>query len=99
MAEKLVGIVQTCAVETPEVEGGPEGLLLRPTHEWESDLVLRAPVRLLLPDGRSIHTKILGAEMSYFVPDGMPIAILVELQPEFDNNVPAGTLIYVGEVA
>ena len=99
MAEKLAGVVQTCTVETPKVEGGPEGLLLRPAREWDADLVSRAPVRLVLPDGRCIRTKILGTELRYFVPEGTPIAILVELQPELDNNVPAGTLIYVDEVA
>ena len=99
MSERLAGIVQTCTVERPKLEGGPEGLLLRPTREWESDLVSRAPVRLVLPNGRSIHTKILGAEISCVLPEGTPIAILIELQPELENNVPPGTLIYVGDVA
>jgi hypothetical protein len=98
MAEKLAGVVRACTVQLPSQNGLSGGLLLRPEREWDSQLVVRSAVRLELPGGRSLHTKIKGGELWRYLPDGSPAAILVELQPDVENEIPAGTLVYIDEV-
>jgi hypothetical protein len=99
MAEKLAGVVQTCEVLLPTEGIGPSGLSLRPAEEWDADMVIGSSVRLVLPSGETHRTKLRGGEMWRLLPEGMPVAILVEFLPEIDNEVPAVTLVFVDEAA
>jgi hypothetical protein len=98
MKEVLAGIVASC--QPYRFEFAPEikpRLLLRPKEEWETAMVVGASVRLCLPNGKEITTKIKGFEIPSVVPKGTPFAILIEEIPGIDNHVPAGTKVFVNE--
>jgi hypothetical protein len=98
MKEVLAGVVASC--QPQRYENLPEvkpRLLLRPTKEWTTAIIVGASVKLHLPNGKEITAKIKGFELPSLIPKGTPFAILIEELPELDNHVPAGTKIFISE--
>lgn len=94
MTRHFAGVIQSCEPSGPQTNtDAPATLLLRPADHWLYPIYIRKSVHLVLPDGRSFETIVRGGEIM----TSEPRAILVELIPEIDNEIPAGTRLYVDE--
>ena len=98
MKEVFVGIVSSCQIHRFEMipELKPR-LLLRPTEEWATPIIVGAVVKLCLPNGKEYKAIIKGFELPSMIPKDIPIALLIEEMPELDNDVPIGTRVFVEE--
>jgi hypothetical protein len=98
MKKVFAGVVSSCQLH--RFEKMPEskpGLLLRPTEEWATSIIVGAAVKLHLPNGKEYQARIKGFEIPSMIPKDVPVALLIEEMPELDNEVPVGTKVFVEE--
>jgi hypothetical protein len=96
--ESLAGVVGSCEL-LPERLGkfGESRLLLRPKEECVSKIVVGELARLVLPKGGSVWARVKGFEIKNLIPEGTPVAIVIEWPSELGTTPPEGTKVYVGE--
>src|SRR5262245_7390544 len=95
MKEVLPGIVSSCQLH--RFDNLPESkprLVLRPTEEWATTIIVGAMVKLCLQNGEEYKTKIRSFELPSLITKDIPFALLIEEMPELDNDVPAGTKVF-----
>jgi len=81
---------RTGVVKSSELSEVSEGILLRSEAGWRYPITIGKKIMLILPDGSFYHPKVTGGETMTTDP-----AIVIELIPEINNEVPTGTRVYV----
>lgn len=92
MSEELAGTIKSSQFQPPNPKGLAVGIIIRPEgDDWLASFVVGNMARLVFPNGEEYLAKIIGGEICTPPPRG----ILLEPLPQFDNQIPPGTKVYV----
>ncbi len=91
MKYKRTGVVKSSELSEISIPGFTrKGILLRADAGWRYPIPIGKKIMLMLPDGSSYYPKVTSGEIMTTDP-----AIVIELIPEINNEVPKGSKVYV----